>query len=112
MTALDALILSLPASNSTARMRAWRALREAGCGVLRDGVYVLPAGSAASSSLAGIESDIRRSGGTAMQVELHLKSDEQRSLLPGLFDRGVQYQELLDQIKVARAELRHLGARR
>ena len=43
MTILDALILSLPTRNSTVRMRAWRALKDVGCGVLRDGVYVLPA---------------------------------------------------------------------
>ena len=41
----NALVLSLPTRNSTIRMRVWRALKETGCGVLRDGVYVLPAGS-------------------------------------------------------------------
>jgi hypothetical protein len=112
MTALDALILSLPTRNSTARMRAWRALREAGCGVLRDGVYVVPAGAATSSALAEIENEIRRSGGTAMRVELHLKSEEQRSRLPALFDRGPEYEQLLGRIKSARAQLRSLGPRR
>src|SRR3989304_2604715 len=43
MKEFEALVLSLPARNSTLRMRAWRALKEAGCGVLRDGLYVLPA---------------------------------------------------------------------
>ena len=38
----DSLILSLPTRNSTMRMRVWRALKETGCGVLRDGLYVLP----------------------------------------------------------------------
>ena len=36
------LVLSLPTSNATARMRAWRALKACGAVVLRDGVYALP----------------------------------------------------------------------
>ena len=112
MSVLDALILSLPTRNSTARMRVWRWLREAGCGVLRDGVYVLPAGSSAAAALAEIEKNIRDSGGTAMRVELRLKTDEQRSRLPALFDRGPEYAELLDRIKSARGSLRRLGPRK
>ena len=46
MQSFDALVLSLPTRNSTLRMRLWRALKEAGSGVLRDGVYVVPAGKA------------------------------------------------------------------
>ena len=47
------LILSLPTDNATARMRAWRALKDSGCGVLRDGVYVLPPSAALAVALAG-----------------------------------------------------------
>ena len=43
MDTFIALLTSLPTGNSTTRMRVWRALKETGCGVLRDGVYVLPA---------------------------------------------------------------------
>ena len=38
----NALVLSLPTRNSTLRMRVWRALKDSGCAVLRDGVYLLP----------------------------------------------------------------------
>lgn len=112
MAILDALILSLPARNSTARMRAWRALKDAGCGVLRDGVYVLPASATAGAALGEVESDIRSTGGFAMRVEVHLKTGEQRARLPGLFDRSAEYAALLDQIKDARASLRRLGPRK
>ena len=37
-----ALVLSLPTRNSTLRMRVWRALKDCGAVVLRDGVYLLP----------------------------------------------------------------------
>src|SRR3954467_12328822 len=42
----NTLILSLPTRNSTLRMRVWRALKECGAAVLRDGVYLLPANAA------------------------------------------------------------------
>jgi len=109
---LDTLILSLPARDSTVRMRAWRALKDAGCGVLRDGVYVLPASEAAGAALAQVESGIRASGGFAMRVELHLNTDEQIAHLRGLFDRSGEYSALLEQIKAARAGLRRLGPRK
>jgi hypothetical protein len=112
MTILDTLILSLPTRNSTVRMRAWRALKDSGCGVLRDGVYVLPASATASTALAEVESDIRSSGGFAMRVELHLTTDEQRTHLRGLFDRSPDYTALLARIKDARTRLRRLGSRK
>ena len=68
MNGLTALVLSLPAHNSTVRMRVWRALKESGCGVLRDGVYVLPAGGG-TGALGKIESEIRSAGGFAMTLE-------------------------------------------
>ena len=52
MTSLQALVLSLPTRDSTLRMRVWRALKDAGCGGLRDGVYVLPAAPAGGAVLA------------------------------------------------------------
>ena len=112
MTILDTLILSLPARNSTVRMRAWRALKDSGCGVLRDGVYVLPASPIASAALGKVESDIRSSGGFAMRVELHLTTDEQQTHLRGLFDRGPDYAALLAKVKDARTRLRRLGSRK
>ena len=62
----SALVLSLPTRNSTLRMRLWRALKDGGCGVLRDGVYLLPAGDDRHATLAALEKDIRASGGFAM----------------------------------------------
>ena len=46
MSDFSALVLSLPTRNSTLRMRIWRALKDSGCGALRDGVYLLPEGGA------------------------------------------------------------------
>ena len=112
MQLFDALVLSLPARNSTLRMRAWRALKEAGCGVLRDGLYVLPAEGAGSGALEKIESDIRADGGFAMRVELRPKSAEQLGQMRGLFDRGAEHGALVQQIEAVKRSLERLGSRK
>lgn len=112
MAALNALILSLPTRDSTVRMRVWRALKDAGCGVLRDGVYVLPAGSAGAALLAEVEKEIQSAGGFAMSVDLQLKTDEQLAHARKLFDRSVDYGALVRKIKEAKDSLKRLGPRK
>jgi hypothetical protein len=112
MTSLNALILSLPTRNSTIRMRVWRALKDTGCGVLRDGVYVLPSASPGTAVLADMEAEIRSAGGFAMTVELQLKTDEQLAHIRKLFDRSVDYGALVRKIRDARASLERLGPRK
>lgn len=92
---MSTLVLSLPTRNSTIRMRVWRALKETGCGALRDGVYVLPAAAAGTAVLAAMESEIRAAGGFAMTVDLNLKSAEQLAHVRKLFDRSVDYGALV-----------------
>ncbi|HET7362813.1 MAG TPA: chromate resistance protein ChrB domain-containing protein [Burkholderiales bacterium] len=111
MTTLSALVLSLPAHNSTVRMRVWRALKDTGCGVLRDGVYVLPEGAGGAKALPAIESDIRAAGGFAMTVGLRLKPGHGPAVRK-LFDRGGDYGALLQTIRAARKALPRLGHRR
>ncbi|HLB13597.1 MAG TPA: chromate resistance protein ChrB domain-containing protein [Burkholderiales bacterium] len=112
MTAYQALVLSLPTRNSTVRMRVWRALKETGCGVLRDGVYLLPAGSPRAPTLTEMESDIRAEGGFAMAVEMNLKSSAQAEHVRKLFDRSMGYGGLVEKIRAASAALPRLGLRR
>jgi hypothetical protein len=112
MTGLDTLILSLPTRDSTVRMRVWRALKESGCAVLRDGVYVLPTGSARAAVLAEMESEVKSVGGFAMTAELRLAKDEHRAQLRKLFDRSAEYGSLVAAIGEARLSLRRLGRRK
>jgi hypothetical protein len=112
MKGLDTLILSLPARDSTVRMRVWRALKESGCAVLRDGVYVLPTGSARAAVLAEMESEVRSAGGFAMTAELRVAKDEHRARLRRLFDRSQEYGTLVAAIDEARLSLRRLGRRK
>ena len=112
MTAYQALVLSLPARNSTVRMRVWRALKDTGCGVLRDGVYLLPAQSPRAPALAEMESEIRAEGGFAMAIEVNLKNSAHAEQVHKLFDRSADYGELVEKIDTAAKALPRLGLRR
>jgi len=104
-----ALVLSLPSKDKTVRMRIWRALHDLGCGVLRDGVYLLPAGAAQASNFVDLESDVKAAGGFAMTVELNLKSSTQLDGVRKLFDRTSAYASLIARINAARKSLAGLG---
>lgn len=107
-----ALMTSLPTGNSTVRMRVWRALTNTGCGVLRDGVYLLPSGAPRAAALAEAEAHVAAAGGFAMTLELKPKNPAQLEHIRKLFDRGADYGALVARIGAARPGLRQLGKRR
>ena len=111
MESFQTLVLSLPTRNSTLRMRLWRALKETGCGVLRDGVYVVPA-AADAGGLAKLESEIRSHGGFALTAALTPRTAEQLAEIRKLFDRSAEHGELAGRIAAAKASLPRLGSRR
>jgi hypothetical protein len=106
------LLTSLPTGNSTVRMRVWRALKSTGCGVLRDGVYVLPVESSQAAALAAAEVMVRDAGGFAMTVELNVKTPAQIDHLRSLFDRGPEYGVIVTRIGAAKAALQRMGKRK
>ncbi len=91
------LILSLPTENTSARMRAWRALKSAGAAALRDGVYLLPEGDAQHAVFREVATDIEVSGGQAYL----LASDPHDYPFVELFDRTEDYRHLADDIENA-----------
>jgi hypothetical protein len=101
-----ALVLSLPSKNKTVRMRVWRALHALGCGVLRDGVYLLPAGAAQAASLVELEADVKAAGGFAMTVELGLKTPGQLDWVRQRFDRTTEYASLVARVNAAQKSTR------
>jgi hypothetical protein len=107
-----ALLTSLPTGNSTLRMRVWRALKGSGCGVLRDGVYLLPVEAPGAAALADAEAEIKAAGGFAMTVQMDFKTPDQVRHVRKLFDRGGEYAALLARAGAARAALGRLGKRR
>lgn len=112
MSAFLALMTSLPTGNSTLRMRVWRALRNTGCGVLRDGVYLLPAKAPQAAALADVEAEIKAAGGFAMMVELNLKTPAQLKHVRRLFDRSREYGALVERIAAAKGAVPKLGKRK
>jgi hypothetical protein len=107
---MDALILSLPSQHSTVRMRIWRALKDNGWAVLRDGVYIRPAGRDSARAARDIEDAVRDAGGSAMAVELKFRSDEQIAHARALFDRTADYAALVHETKALQSALPRLGA--
>lgn len=112
MADLQGLVLSLPTRNSAMRMRVWRALKETGCAVLRDGVYVLPPGAPGATVLARLEAEIRSAEGFAVTVDLTFKSAEELARARALFDRGAEYGRLVKEIGANTGALASLGPRR
>jgi hypothetical protein len=112
MNTYVALVLSLPTRNSTLRMRVWRALKDAGCAALRDGIYVLPSGTAGAEALGKLEADIRSHGGFAMVLELKPRDAAQQAPIRMLFDRSAEHGALVGKIRSAKASLARLGPRR
>jgi len=93
-----ALIISLPTSNATARMRIWRALKSSGCGVLRDGVYLLPDSEAAALNLEQQANEVIEAGGTAQIVKLGSSHPAQDISFRKLFERTADYVALKQEI--------------
>src|SRR5262245_35141760 len=112
MNPFIALLTSLPTGNSTLRMRLWRALKNTGCGVLRDGVYVLPLAAPQAQALAAMGGAVKSAGGFAMTAELDFKTPVELEHIRGLFDRGKDYGKLVGEIGAARTALRRLGKRK
>ncbi|MDO8597223.1 MAG: chromate resistance protein [Sulfuricaulis sp.] len=83
-----------------------------GCGVLRDGVYLLPAGAAQVSDFVDLESDVKAAGGFAMAVELNFRTSAQFERVRKLFDRTREYTSLVAQINAAKKSLSRLGQAR
>ncbi len=96
------LVLSLPTRNSTARMRAWRALKSLGAAVLRDGVYLLPDTPALHAALEAVAADVRASEGSARVLRVEPGDDGE---FAALFDRSADYAALLAEIAALRDSL-------
>ena len=96
------LVTSLPTENATERMRAWRALKATGAGVLRDGVYVLPERPDLQEVLAGLASEITEAGGSAHVLRVEPRDEAQADALRALVDRTKEYAALMDEIGRAR----------
>ena len=93
------LIISLPTHNATGRMRVWRALKALGCGVLRDGVYLLPHRPAFRQAFQVQAEAVKACGGNAHILLLDSENQQQQSLFEMLFGRSDDYAKLLATLR-------------
>jgi hypothetical protein len=94
-------IISLPTHNATGRMRVWRTFKALGCGVLRDGVYLLPHRPEFRQTLQLQAEDVIAGGGSAHVLVLDSENHNQQKVFEDLFDRSADYAKLLEVIRQA-----------
>ena len=99
------LVSSLPGQTQTARMRVWRALKAAGAGALRDGVYVLPQTDSARTVFDEQATEVMAAEGNAQVITFASQDDAQQQALVALFDRNGEYRALFDQLDALQGQL-------
>ncbi len=90
-------------------MRVWRALKAVGAGVLRDGVYVLPNRPPLAAAFRTQAADVVASGGSAQVLTFNAAHVAQETELRQLFDRTVDYAELVGDIAETRSQIERNG---
>ena len=104
------LVISLPTTSATARMRVWRGLKALGCVALRDGAHLLPARPEHEQALQALGDECLREGGTAWLMAVQPRSAEEVTTYRQLFDRSEDYAELRKAWKEAHRGLASMGA--
>lgn len=99
------LVVSLPTSGATARMRLWRAVKALGCASLRDGAYLLPCTNNHPAALADLAAQTNGEGGQAWVVDVTARSAGDQAAFQALFSRAEEYAALADTLTKARKEL-------
>lgn len=96
------LITAIPTESATMRQRVWRALKTAGAGVLRDGVYLLPKQDGTHETFDSLAQEVQTSGGSAHLVCF---DTPRGSDFRPLFDRNELFAALLQDITQTRQAL-------
>lgn len=99
------LVVSLPTTGATARMRIWRALKTMGCAALRDGAYLLPGAPAQQEQLGVLADETVREGGQAWLLAVQALTAVEDESYRALFNRAGEYAEWLKTLLDARAAL-------
>jgi hypothetical protein len=104
------LIVSLPTTSATARMRIWRNLKALGCMPLRDGAYLLPTKADREQDMQALADECIREGGSAWLMSIAPRADKDVAAYRQLFDRAEEYAELRKSWKQANPTLRSLAS--
>ncbi|MDB0568707.1 chromate resistance protein ChrB domain-containing protein [Ralstonia solanacearum] len=104
------LIVSLPTTSATARMRIWRAVKTLGCVALRDGVYLLPAHAEQAKQLRDLADGALQEDGRAWVLRVRAEDPAEDVAYRAMFDRTADYVDWLAQLSDARKTLSDLPA--
>jgi len=96
-------VASLPTDDPAARMRVLRTLESMGCGVLREGVYILPDNPANRQGLLRLTEHMIRINASAYVLHVTPSDPHQERMFRALFDRTGKYRELFKAIEGLRA---------
>lgn len=101
-------VLTLQGQQPAVRMRIWRALKALGTAVLRDGVYLLPNRPEFLQPLQAQSDEVTASGGSTQIFEVKARDEQQEAEFRQLFDRALEYENLMVEISGARKEIENL----
>ena len=99
------LIVSLPTSAATPRMRLWRGIKSLGGASLRDGAYLLPDQPGLRGQLEKLAADATSEDGKVWILSVHTNDAREDAEYRALFDRSAEYAAWAAELSGARATL-------
>ncbi|WP_019449638.1 chromate resistance protein ChrB domain-containing protein [Cupriavidus sp. BIS7] len=104
-TAWLLLVVSLPTSAATPRMRLWRGIKSLGGAALRDGAYLLPNLAGLRAQLQALAQDAASEDGKVWILSVQAADAQEDAEYRALFDRRPEYAAWMAELSGARATL-------
>lgn len=104
-TAWLLLVVSLPTSAATPRMRLWRGIKSLGGAALRDGAYLLPNLAGLRAQLQALAKDAASEDGKVWVLSVQAADAQEDAEYRALFDRRTEYAAWMAELSGARATL-------
>jgi len=99
------LVVSLPTSAATPRMRLWRGIKSLGGASLRDGAYLLPNLTGLRAQLQALADDAASEDGKVWILSVQAANAQEDAEYRALFDRSPEYGAWMAELSGARAAL-------
>lgn len=98
-------LVCFPTASASIRCWLYRTIKGLGCGLVRDGAYLLPNKNNHAALLAALTQQTIAEGGVAWLIDVVPRSANDNTAFQALFDRSNEYAELLAAITQARKAL-------
>nr|WP_315595031.1 chromate resistance protein ChrB domain-containing protein [uncultured Cupriavidus sp.] len=104
-TAWLLLVVSLPTSAATPRMRFWRGIKTLGATAPRDGAYLIPNLPGLRGPLQMLAADAANEDGKVWMLSVQASDEQQEAEYRALFDRTTEYAAWMTELSSARSTL-------